>query len=141
MQASEHDITILEALQNVDREGMLAQRDLNALPQRDEIIAVREQKAHILTKKVQVQDMLDAAEDEFMKFFQEDEKLEARQKESEQGIHEAEGDFRRVEARSKELNGIVKRRRVLSDELERCEKQINKIKPMLDQIFRGTRYP
>lgn len=54
MQASEHDITILEALQNVDREGMLAQRDLNALPQRDEIIAVREQKAQILTKKVQV---------------------------------------------------------------------------------------
>ncbi|MEE1421081.1 MAG: hypothetical protein UF218_05255, partial [Eggerthellaceae bacterium] len=45
------------------------------------------------------------------------------------------GDFRRVEARSKELNGIVKRRRVLSDELERCEKQINKIKPVLDQIL------
>lgn len=137
MQTSEHDITILEALQNVDREGMLAQRDLDALPQRDEIIAVREQKAQVLSKKVQVQDMLDAAEDEFMKFFQEDEKLEARQKESESGLHEAEGDFRRVEARSKELNGIVKRRRVLSDELERCEKEINKIKPVLDQILQA----
>lgn len=135
MQASEHDITILEALQNSDREGALAQRQLEALPQREAIIAVREQKAQILAKKVQVQDMLDAAEDEFMKFFQEDEKLLVRQKESENGLHDAEGDFRRVEARSKELNGIVKRRRVLADELERSEAHINTIKPVLDQIL------
>ncbi len=135
MQASEHDITILEALQNSDREGTLAQRQLDALPQREAIIAVREQKAQILAKKVQVQDMFDAAEDEFMKFFQEDEKLLARQKESESGLQEAEGDFRRVEARSKELNGIVKRRRVLADEMEHAEAEMNKIKPILDQIL------
>ena len=139
MDVTDTEIDVLRQLQEVDRARALAQRNLDALPQPQEILAVRKQKATILEKKVQVQDMLDSAEDELMKFFNEDEKLAAKQAESESTLQNSKGDFRSVEARSKELNGIVKRRRHVADEMMRVEGQINKIKPVMAQVLEALK--
>lgn len=135
MQATETDIAALLEMQEAQRAAAVSQRKLDELPQKRAIADIRQQKAQMLKKKVQVQDMLDGAEEAFGKAFAEDEQLAAKQAEAEEGVKEASGDFRAVEARSKALNGVVKRRRTLADELVRLEAQVEKIKPVLAQLI------
>ena len=125
MNATEHDIAILRKLQEADRKVLTAKKEFENLPHRSAILEVRSKKDEILKKKVQVQDMLDDEEGKLTSLAQEDE----------QELAEVQGDYRAVTSKTRELDGIRKRREKVSLELSRVEEQINKINPVMKQIM------
>ena len=138
MQASQHDIEILRKLQEVDRSVALAQKDFDSLPHRKAILEVRRKSEEVLKNKVRVQDMQDTAEEKFESLVKEDERLLKKAEEIEALLQEAKGDFRSVESRSKELNGVHKRRKDLAKELEKVNGQLEKIAPVMKQVMKAV---
>lgn len=137
MFASEKDREILKKLREVDTSLAQAKKAFEALPQRQAIMELRQKKAEVLKKKTQVQDMLDVAEEKLTRVIEEDEKLAQKQTDIEALLQEVKGDYRSVESRSKELNGIIKRRETLSKELGVLENQVNRISPVMKQVMQA----
>lgn len=135
MNATEHDIAILRKLQEADRKVLTAKKEFENLPHRSAILEVRSKKDEILKKKVQVQDMLDDEEGKLTSLAQEDEQLAKKQDDISQELAEVQGDYRAVTSKTRELDGIRKRREKVSLELSRVEEQINKINPVMKQIM------
>lgn len=135
MNATEHDIAILRKLQEVDRKVASANKEFQELPHRQAILEVRTKKDQILKKKVQVQDMLDDAEGKLADYVAEDEKLEQKQNQISAELNEVQGDYRSVTAKTRDLDGVRKRREKISLELSRVEEQVNQINPVMKQIM------
>lgn len=135
MNATEHDIAILRKLQEVDRKVASANKEFQELPHRQAILEVRTKKDQILKKKVQVQDMLDDAEGKLADYVAEDEKLEQKQEQISSELNEVQGDYRSVTAKTRDLDGVRKRREKISLELSRVEEQVNQINPVMKQIM------
>ena len=89
-----------------------AQRQLDELPQRQEILRLRQKKAQIEAKAQQVEALLQQARQELSRISDDDERMDARQKEKQKEIEHASasGNFRAVENLSKELDTIAKKR-------------------------------
>ena len=134
MDASQADIEILIKLRELDRDIALAERDFKELPQRRAILEKRSQLAELGKKKAQVQEMLDSCENELSKIAQEDSTLEAKQNATQAKLDASRGDFRSVECLSRDLNGVVKRRSALSEQLGEVEARLAKIQPVMDQL-------
>lgn len=135
MNATEHDIAILRKLQEADRKVVSAKKEFENLPHRKAILEVRTKKDEILKKKVQVQDMLDDEEGKLASLVQEDEQLEKKQDEISTELTEVQGDYRAVTSKTRELDGVRKRREKVALELTRVEEQVNKINPVMKQIM------
>lgn len=134
MDASQVQIESLIKLRNLDREIALARRDFNELPQRAKILEKRNQISQLSQKKAQVQEMLDACEDQLTRIAQEDETLAAKEKVTQAKLDASRADYRSVESLSRDLNGIVKRRGALSEELDKTEAKLVRVKPVMDQV-------
>lgn len=137
MNATEHDIETLRALQKVDRTIMSAQKEFDALPHRKAILEARTKKEEVLKKKVQVQDMLDEAEGRLAALVEEDEQLALKQDEISKTLAEVQGDYRAVTSHTRELDGVRKRREKVSLEVSRVEEQVNKINPVMKQVMQA----
>lgn len=137
MNATENDIVLLEKLQEVDRKVTSAEKEFKELPHRQAILEVRKKKEEVLAKKVQVQDMLDEAEFRLNDLVSEDDSLSVKQAEIEKTLQEVQGDYRAVNAHTRELDGVRKRRDKVALELSRVEEQLNKINPVLKQVMEG----
>ena len=134
MDASQAQIESLIKLRNLDREIALARRDFNELPQRAKILEKRNQISQLSQKKAQVQEMLDSCEDQLTRIAQEDEALVAKEKVTQAKLDASRADYRSVESLSRDLNGIMKRRGVLSEELDKTEAKLVRVKPVMDQV-------
>lgn len=137
MNATEHDIETLRALQKVDRTIMSAQKEFDALPHRQAILEARTKKEEVLKKKVQVQDMLDEAEGRLAALVEEDEQLALKQDEISTTLAEVQGDYRAVASHTRELDGVRKRREKVSLEVTRVEEQVDKINPVMKQVMQA----
>lgn len=135
MNATEQDISILRKLQEADRKVLSAKKEFQNLPHREAILEVRTKKDEILKKKVQVQDMLDNEEGKLTSLVQEDEQLATKQEEITAELAEVQGDYRAVTSKTRELDGVRKRREKVALELSRVEEQVNKINPVMKQIM------
>lgn len=135
MNATEQDISILRKLQEADRKVLSAKKEFQNLPHREAILEVRTKKDDILKKKVQVQDMLDNEESKLTALVQEDEQLATKQEEITAELAEVQGDYRAVTSKTRELDGVRKRREKVALELSRVEEQVNKINPVMKQIM------
>lgn len=135
MNATEQDISILRKLQEADRKVLSAKKEFQNLPHREAILEVRTKKDEILKKKVQVQDMLDNEESKLTALVQEDEQLATKQEEITAELAEVQGDYRAVTSKTRELDGVRKRREKVALELSRVEEQVNKINPVMKQIM------
>lgn len=135
MNATEQDISILRKLQEADRKVLPAKKEFQNLPHREAILEVRTKKDDILKKKVQVQDMLDNEESKLTALVQEDEQLATKQEEITAELAEVQGDYRAVTSKTRELDGVRKRREKVALELSRVEEQVNKINPVMKQIM------
>lgn len=134
MDASQTQIESLIKLRNVDREIALAKREFDALPQRKKILEKRDQISQLRQKRSQVQAMLDACEDQLTKIAQEDDTLATKENVTQAKLDASRADYRSVEALSRDLNGIAKRRGVLSEELDKTEERLARIKPVMQQV-------
>ncbi|MGN0302026.1 MAG: zinc ribbon domain-containing protein [Anaerotardibacter sp.] len=135
MFASQAELDTLKRLQEVDGELVRLEKELANLPQYAAIADTRKKLADIVAKKVQVQDMLDEAEEKFEALEKEDEELIERQHEAEKNLEENQADYRMVKNYTNDLNTIAKQREKLSVKIQAVENQLNKINPVMKQIM------
>lgn len=120
MHASDQELENLKRLQHIDAEVIRNKKKLDELPQRQTILETRQKLSAIIKKKTQVQDMIDAFEDELHALLSEDERLEKKQQETQEALDRVKGDYRSVESYTKDLHGVVKRREKLTQDMEPC---------------------
>lgn len=134
MQADERHIETMLAMQQVDLERLQAEKKLADLPQRTKILKVRQKKASIAEKNESVQEMLSAARAKVQRISDEDERLAQKAAEVQKIIDSARGDYRSVESRTKELEGISKRRATLAVDLDRDAEELARAEAVAQQI-------
>lgn len=137
MQATPEDISSLIKLQQADMSLIKARKQFDELPQRDQIRAARAKREEVLKKKAQADALKGKAAAALKKLEDEDASLVEKQHQVQREIDEAKGDYRNVESRTKELNGIVKRRGTLEDELVAKTEELEKIEGVIAQVERA----
>lgn len=138
MKADAKDIATLLEMQHIDIESMRAQKQLEELPQRTKILEIRKKKQAVEQKRDQVQSMKKEADLRALRIRDETERLAAKQIETQAKIDASKGDYRSVEALSKDLNGVSKRQVALESEFaEASEKlaQIDGVKKQIDDAL------
>ena len=134
MDISHDEIAVLIQLQHIDRELMRQRKQLEELPQRAVILAARQKKAGIVEKQAKASGLRRETMKKITRITDEDASLVKKQQGVQAAIEAARGDYRNVEARTKELNGIAKRRATLSDELDKVSAELAKIEDLEAQI-------
>lgn len=134
MYMDENAITALLNLQAIDLELLKIRKQFEALPQRQQILEVRQKKAAIQKKHEQVCAMKSDVDKKINKVITEDEILASKQVEVQKAIEEAGKDYRNLEMRTKELEGHQKRRTVLAEQLADLDDQLAKVTSVEDQV-------
>ena len=115
MEATRDDIEGLFELQRIDLEIKRLSKELDELPQRGIIVAARDKKTAIEAKSEQVAELKRATTKKITRIDDEDASLAKKEAGVQAAIDAAHGDFRNVEARTKELAGIVRRRATIAE--------------------------
>lgn len=134
MRATPEEINGLLKLQQTDLALLKARKEFDGLPQRAVIREAREKRAAVLKKQEQAAELRRRAEAAASKLEDEDASLAEKQCDVQAAIDGARGDYRNVEARTKELNGIAKRRAALEEELSAQADELEKIGAVQAQI-------
>lgn len=134
MQATTDDITNLLQLQQIDLDLMKAKKKLEELPQRATILAMRQKKRAIEEKRDQLFALHSQAEAKVSKLESESASLTEKQRQVQQAIDESQGNYRSVEAHSKELDGFAKRQTMLEEELSTLGDELEKIEGVQNQV-------
>lgn len=134
MKADAKDIAMLLELQHIDIETMRAKKKIEELPQRAKILEIRKKKQAVEAKRDQVLAMKKEADLAALRIKDEDERLTSKQSDTQAKIDESKGDYRSVEALSKELNGIAKRRVTLEADLNGAQAKLDQIDAVKKQI-------
>ena len=134
MDATREDIEGLFELQRIDLEIMRLTKELDELPQRAIIMAARDKKAEIQAKSEKVAELKRATMKRITRIDDEDASLAKKEAGVQAAIDAAHGDFRNVEARTKELAGIVRRRGTIAEDRAAIQAELDKIGAMEAQI-------
>ena len=134
MEATHEDIEGLFKLQRIDLEIMRQTKELDELPQRAIIMAAREKRAAIEAQGEKVAEVKRATSRKITRIDDEDASLAKKEAGVQAAIDAAHGDFRNVEARTKELAGIVRRRGTLAEDRAGVQAELDKIGNIEAQI-------
>lgn len=134
MKATGEDLAALLQMQQIDMETIRLNKELSALPQRKVIVAAREKRRAIEEKREKVQAMREAAEQKLSRVSDEDASLAEKQRVAQEAVEGAQGNYRNVEARTKEMNGYAKRRATLEGELDKLGDELAKIQEVESQM-------
>lgn len=134
MQATPEQVAGLIKLQQADLTLLKTRKQFEELPQRGRILELRTKREQVKKKQEQADELRRKAEAEVSKLEDEDASLSDKQHQVQQLIDEARGDYRNVESRTKELNGIAKRRSAIEEELGAKAEELEKIEGVAKQI-------
>ena len=134
MEATREDIDSLFELQRIDLEIMRRTKELDELPQRGIIVAAREKRGAIEAQSAKVAEVKRATSRKITRIDDEDASLAKKEAGVQAAIDAAHGDFRNVEARTKELAGIVRRRGTLAEDRAAVQAELDKIGNIEAQI-------
>lgn len=134
MQASSQDIEYLQRIQEIDLEINRLNKQLEELPQREVILEARQKQESLAKKQAQIAALKKDVKKKLTRINDEDASLAKKEKGVQAAIEAAGNDFRGVEARTKELNGIFKRRSSLQEELKNVEQEMSKIDNLEAQV-------
>ena len=134
MQVDDRHIETMLSMQALDLERLKAEKKLQDLPQRMKILKVRQKKAAVEEKNKSVQELLSAARAKVRRINDEDERLALKADGVQKVIDAARGDYRSVERRTKELDGIAKRRATLAADLDRDAEELARIEALAEQV-------
>lgn len=134
MDISHDDIVALIQLQQLDLELMRQKKELEELPQRAVILEARQKKAAIIQKQEKVAGLKREVSRKVTRINDEDSSLAKKQQGTEAAISAARGEYRNVEARSKELAGIIRRREDIAADLDKVLEELAKIEELEAQI-------
>lgn len=127
MQATPEQLAALVQLQHLDMEKNRLSKQLDELPQKQKIAAVRAKRAAIAKKRESVSGMRKDAEVKLAHALGEDADLERKQGVAQSLIDQAGGDYRSIAAHSKELEGYAKRRATLEGETSALRERLSQI--------------
>lgn len=134
MRANRDDLTGLLQLQQIDLDIMRKTKELDGLPQRGVIVAARKKREAIEAKRGQVDALKKDAAKRATRIGDEDASLAKKEAGTQAAIDAARGDYRHVEARTKELASIVKRRETLAENLAGVNAELKRISDMETQV-------
>ena len=134
MKADTKDLATLLNMQHIDMELIRAKKKLAELPQRAQILEIRKKKQAVEEKQAKISAMKKEADLAAARIKDEDERLVARQRETQEKIDESRGDYRSVEALTKDLGGIAKRRNTLEVDLGEANEKLAQIEQVQAQI-------
>lgn len=134
MRVDTKDIGALLQVQHIDLELLKAKKKLEELPQRSIIVEARQKKHAIEQKRDRIAELRAEAEGKAAKLEDEDAGLAAKQRLVQEAIDASRGDYRSVEAHTKELNGFAKRRNKLEEDLEGVGEDMAKIERVQEQV-------
>ncbi len=134
MKASRDDLDGLLSLQQIDLDIKKQNKQLDELPQRMVIYTSRKKHEEVEAKREQVLALKKDASMRLNRIKDEDESLAGKEKSVEEVMNSTQGDFRNVEARSKELESISERREKLAEDREEVDAELKKISNVEDQL-------
>lgn len=134
MDATREDIESLFEMQRIDLEIKRLTKQLDELPQRNIIMAAREKKTAIAAQQEKVAELKRTTSRKLTRIDDEDASLAKKEAGVQAAIDAAHGDFRNVEARTKELAGIVRRRATIAEERAGVAAELQKVVGIEDQI-------
>ena len=134
MRVDTDDLAILLQIQQIDRDIAANERAVHELPQRATILQARAKKRDIEAKKAQLEGLRADAEAKLTKLGDEDAKLAEKQRAKQAEIDSSKGGYRDIEARTKELNGLAKRRNTLDGDLSAAAEELERIEGLLAQV-------
>ena len=127
MDATETDLACLLEMQQIDLEIIRLNKELANLPQRKVIVTLREKKRTVTEKSERVAAMKKDVNARLSRVSDEDDSLAAKQRAAQEAIDNTHGDYRNIEARTKEMNGYAKRRATLEGDIEKLSAELAKI--------------
>lgn len=134
MQASQDELNALLEAQKLDLEIINLNKQFAELPQPATVSRLRAKKNELTKKREQIEKLYKDASKRKVRTDDEDASLEKKQNGVQAAIEAAAGDYRNVEARTKELAGISKRRETLAAEKEQIAAELAKIVSLSEQI-------
>lgn len=134
MEATREDIESLFEMQRIDLEIKRLTKELEELPQRAVIMAAREKKAALAAQQEKVTELKRATTKKIARIDDEDASLAKKEAGVQAAIDAAHGDFRNVEARTKELAGIVRRRSTIAENRAEVAAELDKIAGIETQV-------
>lgn len=134
MQATQDEIDILYDIQDIDLEISAKKKEFDALPQRGVIKVAREKRTALQEKLAKIEALGKDAKKRLTRVQDEDSSLEKKEKGVQAAIEAAGNDFRNAETRTKELDGIFRRRGELSEKLTEIKAEIAKIDALNAQV-------
>ena len=137
MHVDTDDLATLLQMQHIDLEAMRARKQLEELPQRRIILDARTKREAVDQKRAQLEALHAEADAKLARITDEDASLAEKQSKVQGEIDGARGDYRAVEARTKELNGFAKRRNFLEGELTSVGEELAKIEAVQAQVAKA----
>lgn len=134
MQATPEEIEILYRVQTADLDIKRLNKELEELPQRKVILDARQKRAAVEAKRGQIAKLRKEAARKLTRINDEDASLEKKENGVQAAIEAAGDDYRNAEARTKELNGIFKRRSELAESRASAEAELSKIRALDEQV-------
>ena len=134
MQADYEKLDTLLQIQAIDMSLIQARKARAELPQRIEVVKVRKKRDEIAPKLERVKEMQAAKEAQVTEVEDEDRILREKHERIQEEIDEAGSDYRAVEARSRDMAGIAKRRVSLEEQLSQLRAELGKIQEVRAQV-------
>ena len=134
MRVDTDDLAVLLQVQQIDRDIAANERALRELPQRAVILQARAKRREVEAKKSQLDELRAAADAKLSKLGDEDSALAQKQRAKQEEIESSKGGYRDIEARTKELNGLAKRRNTLEGDIAAATEELDRIEGLLAQV-------
>ena len=121
-------------MQELDVQIIRAEKQLQELPERKAVADAMAKRRAVAAKADQVEKLAAKAEDKLARITEEDDGLAEKARRIQDEIDQAQGDFRTVDARTKELTGVQERRDALEEDMCAVDVELEKIKAVRAQI-------
>ena len=119
-------------MQELDVQIIRAEKQLQELPERKAVADAMAKRRAVAAKAEQVEKLAAKAEDKLARITEEDDGLAGKARRIQDEIEQAQGDFRTVDARTKELTGVQERRDALEEDMRAVDAELEKIKAVRD---------
>lgn len=134
MEASSEQIGMLLSLQQVHMTLLQTKKRFDGLPQREQILQIRQKKEQIAAKTEQILAMRVQAEQKIAAIEDQDSELGQKIQSVQKAIDEGEGDFRNLEAQTKEMEALNLQRDGLVTSLEAANAALEKVQSFVEQV-------
>ena len=134
MKCPEETLELLDDLQALDFTILNLTRTFDTLPQRQAILKARQSLADLRTRKESVDELVAKAQAKVDAVLEEDSQLAAKEQAIQAMLNDKATGYRDVEARTKELAGIAKRRENLKHALGLRQADLDKVKAVEEKI-------